>query len=140
MAAREIDRHVAELADFKRQHGHLMMSQRMPRELFHWAAEQRERWRIGQLESALENQLRRIGFPLEVEECEWELVFAGVFRIHQHFRTLPKANSALGVWLDRQQALFKSGALRADREQRLRRIGALGPREGRSSANPSARR
>jgi len=82
MPAFTADRHVKALAEQRRRHGHLVLSTLepfIPSELYAWAIKQRERWKAGRLERAIEHQLRAIGCPLDVEACEWEYAFFSLF-------------------------------------------------------------
>jgi hypothetical protein len=130
MVAKPIDKRLKALALLRRRHGHLVLSTlapNIPNELRTWAWRQREKWRVGTLDEALERQLRTIGFPLEVEECEWELTFSRVLVVHRQTGVLPGLKSEWERWFDRQRELYRRGELPADREKRLRQLGAFEP-------------
>jgi len=125
MASR--DPHLAALERHLHRTGHLMVSQSSDAQLYPWASRQRLLWRDGQLDRTIERKLRKIGFPFEVEDCEWEHAFSQVAHYRRQLGRLPPPSTPAGRWLQRQRELSETGTLPRSREDRLRAEGAFDP-------------
>ena len=97
--------------------GHLALSATAThdRDLYRWAALQRESWRSGELAGTIERKLRELGFPFEVEDCEWEHGFARIAYYRRQWARRPPPRSRSDTWLSQQRYLWKNGELREDR-------------------------
>ena len=121
------DLHLAALERHLRQKGHLIVSHIGDAALRRWANRQRELWQCGRIDYALERALRAIGFPFEVEDCEWEHAFARLAIARRGLGHLPAPASREGGWLQLQRELRQAGRLPRNREDRLRAEGAFDP-------------
>jgi hypothetical protein len=95
--------------------------------LYKWANHQRLLWQCGRLDYQLERKLHGLGFPFEVEECEWEHLFAHVANCRRQRGGLPAPTSREGRWLQHQRDLWDAGKLPRNREQRLKAEGTFDP-------------
>jgi hypothetical protein len=127
MARPTASERIRELEAYRRAHGHLaFLGQKDDeRALRRWAVGQRTLWSTHRLGFDVERELRRIGFPLDPDDCEWEQKFAHALRQLKDGGKPPTATSFAGIWLDEQRELLKSKALNPERAARLRKIGAL---------------
>ncbi|MHB8420023.1 MAG: helicase associated domain-containing protein [Myxococcales bacterium] len=114
------DSRFAQLVEFRRAHGHFVLDPRGTNELSRWASRQRELHRSGRLDPLLKRQLREVGFPLEIEACQWEQWFARALSFKAQWDHLrPSRPTALAKWLAEQRARRDEGALPEDRAARL---------------------
>ena len=105
------DPHLVALERHLRQKGHLVVSHIGDAALRKWANRQRELWQCGRIDYALERALHAIGFPFEVEDCEWEHAFAHLASARRVLGHLPAPASREGRWLQRQRELPEAGAV-----------------------------
>src|ERR1700722_11878414 len=119
------DRYLTALERHLSQRGHFPVSRHTDPKLYHWGVRQRQLWHLGQIDYQLERKLRALGFPLEVDDCEWEHSFATVVSLFKYRAHLPSPGSRSAPWLQEQRELFYAGTLPRNREERLRAIGAF---------------
>jgi hypothetical protein len=110
-----------------RKKGHLWVSISGEPELYRWTISQRGLWKRGLLDSTLERKLLAIGFPFDIESCEWEQSFSRVAYCRWRYGCLPLPASQSTRWLEQQRELRKAGALSGSREERLAAVGAFDP-------------
>ena len=124
------DRRFAELAKFKKQHGHCRLPTQEPRWafLYLWILRQRKQARAGVMPAQRRARLERIGFPWEVINSAWERKFEMLLAYRKRFgHCAPPAkwreNPALGLWVHHQRDRKRRGALPKERIARLNAIG-----------------
>jgi hypothetical protein len=121
------DPHLAALERQLRQKGHLVVARQKGSDLYNWTHGQRLLWQRGRLDHAIERKLDAMGFPFEVEDCEWEHAFAQVANCRRQRGRLPAPSSSTGRWLQYQRDLRQAGTLPPNREGRLAAEGAFDP-------------
>jgi hypothetical protein len=108
--------------EFRRRHHHLSIPNKAPHaSLFRWAEIQRGNYRRQRLEPKLRRELDAIGFPLTARDAQWERHFAAF--LERPRRT--GEHGEVGRWLASQRRLVGAGELELDKEERLKRAGAL---------------
>jgi hypothetical protein len=121
------DPHIKALERQLREKGHLVVASQLEAELYRWTTRQRWLWQCGLLDRTIERGLHAIGFPFEVEDCEWEQAFAHVATLRRRSDRLPVPPLRSGQWLQhqRERELLQAGRLPRNREDRLRAEGAF---------------
>ncbi len=112
------------MVDYRRERGHFIISPTHP-ELYRWVTRQRRAWQLGSLDYPLEQELRRLGFPFEREDCEWEQRFAPILGYCRRSGRLPRPGSRYREWVEAQRAMLRARTLRPDRADRLKDIFAI---------------
>ncbi len=119
------DPHLTALELHLQQKRHFHVSRDADSSLHRWAIHQRQLWRLGQIDYQIELSLRTLGFPLEVEDCEWEIAFAPLVYYFKHQGRLPLPGTRPESWLQEQRRLHHAGTLPRNREERLKAIGVF---------------
>lgn len=121
--------HWAELAAFKRRHGHCRVPQQYAANpaLGAFVANAREAWRSGTLSADQIRRLDSLGFGWAPMKSAWERRYAELVLFHQqhgHFRVPQRGlQSALGSFVVRLRKHRRLGRLSAQRIELLDRIG-----------------
>jgi hypothetical protein len=125
---------LAELAAFKKEHGHLRACKAIPEQfsLAIWIYRQRCAESAGTLRPDRKAQLDELGFQWNAQEVmmadQWERRFAELVRFqheHGHLR-LSKTKAAtrqLAGWIGKQRAEYRNGTLPPKRRARLEELG-----------------
>lgn len=123
----------AKLERFRAQHGHCRVSPLSDSvQLARWVAQQRRRWRAGELEAWQRLRLGVLGFepgpPPRAEAARWEQHFAALEAYKaQHGHCLALAQHAppkgLTAWVEHQRTLAQRGRLEPGQRERLEALG-----------------
>ena len=121
------EKHFNELKEFKKQHGHCLVStlSKTHATLGNWVRTQRQRRKRGILSEEQIRRLDRLGFIWNPRQYQWEQMLTALIeykRVQGHCR-VPLSNPTLGNWVQTQRAFYKRGKLG---EERIRRLKALG--------------
>jgi hypothetical protein len=123
-------RQFAALAEYRREHGHCLVSLRGQgnSRLAKWVAEQRALRRRGKLSAERRRRLEQLGFAWDYRDGLWERRFRELQayrRRHGHCQVPSRSKKypSLGNWVHFQRVRKRAGRLSARRARRLARIG-----------------
>jgi hypothetical protein len=126
---------LAELAAFKKKHGHCRVStlSKNNASLGNWVRTQRGRRRRGELNPTQIRSLDRLGFAWDVNReleelkpASWEHMFRALKayrRTHGHCRVPSNSSSPLYLWIRKQRIAKRRGKLNSDQINRLDELG-----------------
>jgi hypothetical protein len=120
----------AELAEYRRQHGHCRVSSLSPeyQKLGNWVRTQRTRHRQGELRQDQIRRLDELGFTWELWREQWDAMFAELVQYKAAYGhcDVPQAweeNRKLGNWVITQRTYYKKGRLDGEQIERLNALG-----------------
>lgn len=127
-----------ELISYKEEFGNIRVPQSYITEsgnkLGVWLNRQRECYKAGKISNVKKNKLINLGIiwePRKDIKNRWEINYNEIRDYKRIHKCLPKSDYInqsgvkLGYWLSSQRACYKAGKLLPDREEKLKRIGAL---------------
>jgi hypothetical protein len=120
----------AELARFRKQHGHCAIpkSDARMRRLHGWLAGQRKNWRTERLREDRQKRLRKLGLDWKAQDLRWDRSFAKLMVYRRRFghcdvRAHSGKYGCLGHWISNQRSFRRKGLLSQERINRLDQSG-----------------
>ena len=113
------------LEDFKEEHGHCNVPQRVGDRLGRWVNRQRHLYKRGKMTPRREERLEALDFCWYGQEAAWDARFRELVALQETRGDcrVPNRNLPLTEWTAYQRKLHKDGELRPDRLHRLESIG-----------------